>query len=822
MNELITDLAFAWRSALKRPANSLLIVLTLALGIGVNSAMFSITYQVLLAPLPYEDGDRLVKLEQQAPRLGRFDMSWSGPTIEDFRAQGTAFSELAGYLQLPFTVAGAAEPRQVSAGVSDWNFLDVLGVQPLLGRAFTASDDVNGAAPVLLLAYDFWREQFAADSAVLGSTLMIKDIVYTVIGVLPQLPPWPHGNDIWIPAASDPYRLFAWTDGYDVRESSWPALVLGRLKDDISIPDAQRDADIVAARLATSYPDAYPEGYQVVLSSVQQEMAADSGATFLILSGLTVLVALIASANVASLNIANLAARNQELAIREAVGASPGRILRQVLTEQILLAGIGCALAIAVAWPALQLLKGFAFEFTPLASEIGMNAAMISFAMVVTLLMWLSNAAHLVFGTRDINRVLKEGGTKSTPAAGAAWRRQALLMLQFALALVVLSSATLMVCSLLNLTGQHSGYDAEQVVAVSLMIDVDFGEPEQKQAPYAEARPYYSAFSRTLLAELRDASVVEDAGLLAGVPLLQGLSYLGAVTFDIEGRTFANPADRATAPYHAATEGFFEALRIPLLQGRLFDATDAEDSLPVALINESFAHLYFPEGAALGQRVRFVGDSTWRTIVGVVGDLRSEGLDRVEGPSAYYNYWQYPTEVVSVYVKTSESPQALDRLVAGIVREIHPRQSVESVAPLATLQAQWLAPLSLRALLISLFGLLALLVTLSGVVGVVSNNVGQRVREIGVHMAVGANPGMVMGMFVFQGLKIYVCGLTLGLALTLSAAPLLEPLLYQTSVFNPGVYAAVILLLTLTVLLAIWLPARKAGTMSPVAALHDE
>lgn len=820
MNELFHDIAFSWRNALKRPATSLLIVVTLALGIGANSAIFSMTWRVLLAPLPYADGDRLVKLEQQAPLLGWSDFGWSGPTVEDFRVQKDVFVDLAGYLQLPFTVAGGAEPRQVSAGVVSWNFLDVLGVRAALGRSFVESDDVDGAAPVLLLADEFWREEFAANPAVIGTTLVIKDIAYTVIGVLPQMPPWPHDNDIWMPTASDPYRLYAWTNGYEARGGSWTALVLGRLHERLSIAQAQNKVDILAARLDSVYPDDYPEGYAVVMNSVQAEITGNSGTTFWILSSLTLLVALIASANVASLNMANLAVRNQELAIREAVGASPGRIVRQVLTENLLLAGIGCLLAVAVSYPALRLLKGFALEFTPLANGIGMDASVISFAILVALLTWLLSASHVLFGSRDINRALKEGGDKTTTSAGAAWRRQALLMMQFALAFIVLSSAMLMVFSLFSLNGQHGGYEPEQVVAANLMIDVDFGEPEQAEAPYATVEPYYSSFSRTLLEKARAAAVVEEAGLLAGVPLLQNLSYLGAVTFDIEGRTFANPADRATAPYHAATEGFFEALRIPLLQGRLFDTSDGENSLPVALINDSFAQAYFPEGDALGQRIRFIGDSTWRTIVGVVGDLRSEGLDRVEGAAAYYNYWQYPTEVITVYLKTSEGTEAVERLVGGIVRGIHPRQSVESVAPLKAIAAQWLAPFSLRTVLISLFGLLALVVTLSGVVGIVSNNVGQRVREIGVHMAVGASPYKVTRMFVIQGLRIYACGLVLGLVLTLLAAPMLEPLLYQTSVSDPGIYAAVILLLTLVVLLAIYLPARKAGALNPVEALH--
>jgi predicted permease len=808
------DMAFAWRNALKRPATSLLIIITLALGIGANTAMFSVAYKVLLAPLPYADGERLVRLEQNGLDYFPNDAPWSDATLADYRAQSTVFSHLVEYTQNIYTVVGQGDPWQGNIGLVGWDYFDMLGVSPLLGRAFAPADSAEDAEAVMLLSYDTWRSRFGADPAVIGRTLEMSRILYRVIGVLHAMPAYPQVNDAWVPAAHDPFRVHGVTDAASNRASGYVQHVFGKLNAGVSIGVAVVEMDAIAARLAQAWPDVYTEHYSLTLKSLQDEMTANSATIFVLLFGLALLVMLIASANVANLNLAALAARSQELAVREAVGASPSRIRRLVLTESLLFALVGGVLGLGIVQICLGLLVNYVASYTPLANTISLDATVLLYSFAAALFTGVLSGSLAFYKGRDINAALKEGGDKITATTAGTKRRQLLLLTQFALAFVVLNSAALIVLSLYRLSNQPAGYDTDDVLELSMLMNLDLAAPGQ------ERQAYLKNFGEQLRARAEALPGVQASGILGGAPLLQDVAWLRPTSFEVDDPTDSAPGQPLSTRINFVSARWFEVMGIPLLRGRLFEEADAGAS-PVAIVNASLAERYFPGESAIGKTIRYAGTSFELPIVGVVENFRSRSLSAEDAPAVYF-FRDSPTDALNFYVRSSGSLVELAEALTGIVHELNPRQSVVRAQSLDEIQNDWLSPTRLRTVLVCLFGVLALVVTLSGVVGVVSYNVGQRVREIGVHMAVGADPLKVTRMFVFQSMKVYAGGLLLGLALTLFVAPFVAPLLYQTSVFNPGVYAAVILLLTCVVLLAIYLPARRAGLLNPMEALHAE
>ncbi len=810
MHSLLEDIRFAGRNLLKKPGTTALILVTLALGIGANSAMFSMVYHILLAPLPYADGEQLVRVEQHEHNGGRVDYPLSVQTLYDYRNQNSVFSDFFEYHAMQFTLLGHGDPIRVQTGVVNWNFFDVLGVHPVIGRSFLPGEDEIGAEPLILLSHEFWVSQFNADPNVVGANLEMNNAVHRVIGVLPPIPAYPDDNDIWITWASCPFRSSPTM--IDNRNMSM-VQAYAKLKPGETREHAHQDMNEVAQRLITTYPDTYSQarGYGVELTPVREELVGDSRNGLLLLMGIATLVVLIASANVANLNLARVSARSQELAIREAVGANPRRIVRQLLTESIVLALIGGVLGLAVAYPALDLLSSFAASYTRLAGEISMSWQVLVFSLVVALLTGILSGSASAFTQRDINRSLKEGGDKVTTSAGGQKRRQALLIVQFALSFVILTCAALISLSLWRLSNEDTGFDAGKVSVLSL--DLNFTN-------YTNA-DQFREFDKRLLNEVRALPEVELAAISGEAPLQGGLIGSGTA-FDIEGRTLPNPDLRPRMAVRQVSADYHRLLGIPLLKGRYLESSDDELAEPVALVNEAFEREHFPGESAIGQRISSDNGATWFKIVGVAGNIRSRELDQVEGATAYVDFRQAPLSTIDLLVKSEADPRRLGDALVDIVHRIDSQQAVDSVKTLEAIKAERLATPRLIAMLVGLFGLLALWVTLSGVIGVVSYNVSQRIREIGIHMAIGANPRHVVRMFLDQGLRIHAAGVLLGLAMMLLMASLLGGFLYRTNPFYPPVYLAILVVLTLTVLGAMYVPARRAGALEPVHALHNE
>ncbi|MDR0781665.1 MAG: ADOP family duplicated permease [Pseudomonadales bacterium] len=815
MAELLRDLAFAWRNALKQPGTALLIVVTLALGIGLNSAVFSVTWRVLLAPLPYTDSDRLVLIEQNKPVAGRSNVRWSGPTIDDLRAMSTALVDVASYEQQEHTIVGRGDPQFGTIGMASWNWFPLLGVHVQLGRDFSRADDSTDTEPVMLLSQEFWRSKFGSDPAAVGATLELAGVVYRIVGVLPSLPAWPHVNDAWVTEGGDPYRAYNLTHTYDVRSAEGLGLshVISRLRDGATSMELEQDLAAVAQRLTAAYPDVYRADYSLAAKSVEEALVRESRATFMLLAGLAMLVVLVACANVASLNLTRFALRNQELAIREAVGAAPGRIMRQLLTESLLFALAGTLLGLLVAWPVLNLLTEFASGYSPLAGAIRFDYALLLFALGTALVAAVVSGLAPSFGRRQLNDTLKENGAKATLSSAGMRFRKALVLLQFALAFVVLTSAGLILRSLFHLDDQEAGYDDAGVLALSVPLNLDLSATDYP--------PLMLSFGRQLLEQVEALPGVISAGIYTGPPMLQNAAFAMSVPIFIEDRDSADRDQNPLATIRVVSEDYFETLGIALLGGRMFTRDDDKEAAPVAIVNASAARL-FPDGKVIGHHVRVEPSEEWREVVGVVDEVRASNLDSMEGPVLYNSFWQWPTETQNLYVKTAADPRTLTTAITTIVHGINPAQSLATLKPLSELKQEWLAPARLRAVLIGFSGLLALSLTLAGVIGVIGCGVSQRVREIGIRMAVGATPTQVTQLFLAGGLVLCIGGILLGLALMLAAAPLLQPLLYEISARDVGVYVGSAALLLLAALIASGLPAGRAGLLNPMEALHAE
>lgn len=806
---LLNDLVSAWRSAARTPKISLLILLTFALGIGANSAIFSLVYHVILAPLPYADGDRLVRLQQHQPVAEVNDFGSSVQSFFDYRRMSQSLEELVEYHSMQFTLLGQGEPTRVQTGVVSWNYFRMLGKTPVMGRDFASGEDEPGAEPLILLSHRYWQSRFGGRDDVVGMQLEMNNAVHTVIGVLPPLPAYPNDNDIYITAASCPFRI---SEGMINNRGPGMLTLIGKLSPDTSFDSANREVSDIARRLADTYPDDYPasRGYSASVSDVKSEMVGDAATTLYLLLTVSTLVVIVASANVANLNLARQAGRSQELAVREALGANRRRIAAQLLTESTLFAMAGGLLGLTLAVPAMGLLSDFASRYTPLAAQVTLDSSVLLYSLAVSLFAGILSGSAAAFQKRNINNALKEGGDKVTASqTGLRWR-QGLMVVQVALSFVILTVSALITTSLYRLHHQDAGFNAEQVLAINM--DLNFSN-------YTNAQQVRD-FANGILADASTTPGVELASVSGSFPLSSNV--MGPVSFETEAQQLGSDAPRPTANVTVASEQFHRILDIPLLQGRYFTAEDDEQSTSVVLINQTMAQRYFAEQSPLQQRISVDNGQSWLTIVGVVGDVRSEGLDQSQGDAFYVPFSQRPIGRVRLLVKSNGDPLALRDPIVKQIHQRDPQQAIASSQTLAEVRAQWLASPTLIAQLIGGLGVLAVFITLSGVVGVVAFSISQRTRELGIRLALGATHSALSRMLLSQGMRHTGMGIALGALCMPMLAPAFRPVLYQTPAFSPGIYLVSAIMLFTAAALAISSPTRQATRLDPSHALRNE
>jgi predicted permease len=782
-------------------------VLTLALGIGANTAVFSMIRGVLLRPLPYQDGERLVHLRQPASLAGVENARFSVPELADYRDRSRALQSIVEYHSMPFILLGRGEPRRVQTGVVSANYFDVLGVRPLLGRGFRRGEDQPAAEPVLVLSYTFWKNRLGGDPGIVGRTFEMNDRIHTVVGVLPAVPQYPADNDVYMPSSSCPFR----SNPMMLSTRSMRMLLLfGRLAPGVALAQAQSELEGIAAGLRSEHRADYPtgQGFTISAASLHDELTSRARPTLLLLIGTTAFVLLIACANIANLTLARLVRRSREMALRSALGADRARLFRQMLAEGGLLALAGGVLGLGLAAGTLRLLTGFAARFTPRAGEIALDAEVLAFTLVVCVLTGLVFAILPALPSRaNLVTALKEGGA-AVSGGGSHRVRAALVVAQVAVSMVLLVGAGLMLRSLLALQAVDPGYDTQRVLTMTLDLN----------------------WSRYTTNELVLGFHDRLHARLAGQPGV--IATASSLTFPLDGHRRINvgfviegqpPAEEGAQPLgdlRSATPEYFQTLGIPLVTGRFFTPSDGPTSPNVAIVNQTLARRYWGRETAVGQRISADSGKTWITIVGVVGDVHHYGLDSEPSDEVYLPFSQLPFREGTFLVRTSADPGAMARRIGEEVLAIDPGQPLANVQTLDEVRGEALASPRLTTTLLLMFALLALCITAAGLGGVVAFSVSQRTQEIGVRMALGAGRGEVLGMVLREGLRLVVFGLALGIAAAMLLTQLMTGLLFHVEATDPITFVGMALILVLIAAVACLAPARRASTVDPMVALR--
>ena len=807
MTGLLHDLRFALRSLGRSPGFTLVSVLTLALGIGANTAVFSMIRGVLLRPLPYEHGERLVYLRQPAPLGGVVNAQFSPLELADYRQRSRAMESLVEYHSMPFILLGQGEPRRVQTGVVSANFFDVLGVRPLRGRTFRPGEDQPTAAPVLVLSYGFWQNRLGGDPAIVGKTFEMNDRIHTVVGVLPPVPQYPAENDVYMPSSSCPFRMGQFT--LNTRTARM-LHIFGRMAPATTVAQAQTELEGIAGTLRSEYPAAYPsgQGFTISATSLHDELTKDARPTLLLLIGTTAFVLLIACANIANLTLARLTRRSREMALRAALGADRVRLFRQMLTESGLLALAGGVLGLALAAATMRLLTGFAARFTPRAGEIALDGEVLVFTLIVCVLTGLAFAVLPALPARaNLVSALKEGGA-AVSGGGSSRIRAALVVAQVAVSMVLLVGAGLMLRSLLELQSVNPGFDSQRVLTMTL--DLNWSR--------YTSNDLILGFHDRLNARLTGQPGVVSTASTLTFPLDGHRRF--NVSFLIEGQPPAEDGAQPLGDLRSASPDYFPTLGIPLVTGRLFTPSDGPNAPQVAIVNQSLARRYFARETAVGKRISADTGETWITIVGVVGDVRHYGLESEPTDEVYLPFAQLPIRESTFLVRTTADPGAMARRIGEEVLAIDAGQPVANVQTLEEVRGEALANPRLTTTLILLFALLALCITAAGLGGVIAFSVSQRTQEIGVRMALGAGRGEVLGMVLREGLRLVGLGLVLGALAAILLGRLMTGLLFHVETTDPLTFAGMSLVLVLIAAAACLVPARRAATVDPLVALR--
>jgi len=823
---LVADVKYGTRALFKHPGYALLAVLTLGLGIGANTAIFSVINGVLLKPLPYEHGDRLVVLQQSRPLSGQPNVGVAIAEYFDYRERGQdVFDGLVEYHQMSFDLINRGEPDRVNTGVVSHNFFDLLGIKPLIGRSFIASDDVRDAEAVLLLSHTYWRTRFGGDPNIVGQVFEMNDRPHRVIGVLPNVPHYPQENDVYMPVLACPFRAAGERAIPQNRRAFGALNVFGRLKEGVSPEQAANTVGAICHNFTqdSSFQQVYrPEtsGFRATTVPVRDALTSGARELLLILLGITALILLIACANVANLTLARMLGRDRELAMRAALGAGRSRLVRQLLTESTLLAVIGGTIGIGFAWVTIDMLTTFVGRFTSRTGEITLDPMVLLFTLGISVLTGVLFGTLPAFGSRvDLVLALKQGGAQVGDGGARKRMQGALIVAQVAVSVMLLVGAGLLLASFYRLQRVETGYRSDGVLSAQI-----FGNFSRYPNITTQRKLYLPVLER-----LQAQPGVNSAAITNAVPLGGGAP--GTTRFEIEGRAVDDPERRPTTDVRVATPQYFATIGVPVISGRVFSDLDSEESMPVVVINKAMTK-YWDGTDPVGSRVGLQGPpprpgqpptTNWFTVVGVVGDVRQFGLAQESVAQMYLPLTQSPFGVAGqILVRTAGNPTAFAKTLRDIVHAVDPLQPVEQVRTLDDLRAEALAAPRLTATLLGVFAALALLVTLAGIGGVIATSVQQRTKEFGLRMALGARRNSVLLMVVRQGLTLVIIGLALGVAGALAAGRVLSAYLYQTAPRDPMIFAAVAAVFVFAGIVACLIPARRATTVDPLIALRAE
>ena len=803
MDTILHDLRFALRTLRRNRGFTIAAVLTLALGIGANAAIFSVVNSVLLRPLPYAEPERLITVWGNYESIGRAPASL--PDFRDWRAGTRAVPAMGARYGTAFTLTGVGEPEQINADRVTANFFALLGVRPALGRGFLAEEEqVGGNDDVVVLSHGFWQRRFAGDSAVLGRTLQLSGRAYTVVGIAPERFVFWRPVDAWAP-----FRV----DTADAGRRSEYLTVFGRLAPGTTIERAAADLSTVAQQLARQYPETNASWTKLEAVSLRETLVGDVRTPLLVFMGAVGLVLLIACANVANLLLARAASREREVAVRTALGAGRGRLVRQLLTESVLLALLGAGAGLLLAYWAVDALRLSGTTLVPRVEEVSIDATVLLFAVALAVVTGLlfGLAPALRVGLGDVHGALKDGARGGT--GGRATRlRSALVLGEVAVALMLLVGAGLLVRSFDELNRVEAGFEPAGVLTFGINLPV---------ARYDSIGRAVAA-QAGLLERLRAMPGVQGVALSNTLPL-QGAGYW---SFSIAGRPEPAPGALQDAQPFTVTHQYFDVHGIRLVQGRLLEAGDVDGRPPVAVVNEQMVRQYFQGREPIGARVTF-GDprdtsTTWLTIVGVVEDVAYEGMQAPKYAQVYRSRAQFPGRSAYVSIRTTGEPATLVAGARAAVKAVDPNVPLVDVKTMEERLGESLAQPRVSVALLGVFAGVAVLLAAIGIYGVLSYAVTQRTREIGIRLALGASTAEVVRLVVRQGMLPAVIGVAVGVAGALLGTRLMSSLLFGVTATDPLTYAAVALFLTAVAFVASWVPAMRATRVEPVTALRQD
>jgi putative ABC transport system permease protein len=809
--EFVQDVRYGARMLRRSPGFTAVSVLTLALGIGANTAIFSVVYAVLLKPLPFARSGELFTVFQSQRTDGVRATGWSFANFRDLREHNRVFSEMAGTQQHQLTLTGRGEPTVVNTSVVTPELFALFGQSALAGRVFGSDDGKAGAAPVAILSEDLWRRAFGADPAIVGSSIDLDKRPFTIVGIMPaafRFPQLTKGEQLWIPLVQDP--LFgSWMPR---RGGHW-LQITGRLKPGVTPSQAQAELDAIGASLAAEFP-AENRGWTAHMMPLQQTIVGNVKPALLVLLGAVGLVLLIACANIANLLLTRATSRAREIAVRTALGAGRTRIIRQLLSESVLLGLLGGAIGVVAAYWGVQILSALVPDNVPRVNAIRVDAAVLGFALLLSAIASCACGAvpALFAANSGLQANLREGGGRSGESRMRRRARSVLAAAEIAIAMVLLLAASLLIRSFARLTSVSPGFDVQQIVNADISLP-RFQYPGPTQ---------WAAFSDDLLARIQAEPGLQDAAIVVPRPIADGFLNLG---FDIVGVPRASAGASQTLNFVSVSPAYFRVMRIPLLAGRAFDQHDVASSPRVAVISAAMATTYFPKQNPIGQRLRSglpPDDGTVREIVGVVGNVRDVGLAKDPGPMMYVPYGQSPFWGANFVVRTSLDLASVAATIRRDVRQIDKDLPVTGVSSMPDVIGASVAQPRFRTFLLGLFAAMALVLAATGIFGVIAYSVSCRTNEIGIRVALGASRGAILRMVLREGLVLTAAGLAIGVPSALAASRLVEQLLFDVSAHDPATLAVVAVGLAVVATIAGYIPARRALRVDPLVALRYE
>jgi|RhiMethySRZTD1v2_1073278.scaffolds.fasta_scaffold01418_12 predicted permease len=808
MDSILKDLRFALRTMWKHPAFSVVAIITLALGIGGSTSIFTVVDAALLRGLPYQSPDRLYHLWEQTPKREFPKREFSYPDYKDYQ-QNNVFEGVAGYTGAGAILSGSGESENVAAPAVTANFFSILGVDPILGRTFQPGEDNPGGPNLVILTYGFWQRKFGGDSGVIGRALTINGQSFTVVGVLPASFQFAlRNNDLWL--------CFQPTQNTMKSRAGHGMNLIARLKPGVSVTQAQSELNLIASRIERENNESHA-GTSARLVPLQEEIVGNVKPTLFVLLAAVGLVLLIACANVASLLLTRSLSRQKEVAIRSAVGASRWRVVRQLLTESLLLSFIGGVLGLAIAYwgvPAIvRVLPPAQLQVMPFLQALHFDATILAFSFALSLL------TGVVFGLvpalqssrLDLGEVLKEGGRQSSGSVSHRLR-SALVVTEIALAVVLLVGAGLLMKSLYRLLQTNVGFKTENLLAVGYVLP---------PAKYTQINQFVN-FNDQLQERVRTVPGVVNAGIVDVLPVNGG----NTTRFTIDGDPVPPPGQDTEGNVRRISDTYFQTLGVPLIAGRMFDQRDGNPNSPgVVIINKTMADRMFAGRDPVGMHLRYTSAQVPPDlIVGVVGDIKISGLDEAIKPVLYFPMRQSPSSAAFLVTRTNGDPATLGTALRNEIRNVEPGAAIRNIRTMDEMIAQTPASFMRRfpALLMGIFAGVAVLLASIGIYGVVSYSVSQQTHYIGVRMALGASPFDILKMILKQGLLLALLGVGIGVLAALGLMRLLRTLLFEVSTTDVATFALVTGVLFLVTLLACYLPARRATKVDPLTALRYE